>query len=62
MYQKSLEITYFRAFRWPGRAASILPKPPMERMKKIVPTKAIGCTIEGGHEAKAENYDRFVFP
>ena len=47
-----------RFFRTRRRQSWPLPGPPeslgMERMKETAPTEAVGCTIDGGQEAKME--------
>jgi len=56
--EKSLEMRPFLVFRYLEEAAPALSRPPqslgMERMKKAAPTEAVGCTVDGGQEAKTE--------
>ena len=53
-----LKIRQFQVFAYQEEAELALPGPPeslgMERMREAAPTEAVGCTIDGGQEAKTE--------
>ena len=59
MYEKSLEVRHFRVSPYPEEpelapcwAAGVARD---GKMRETAPTEAVGCTIEGGREAKNGN-------